>query len=87
MTARIRSVGPQVDRVAGQNVRRLRESLGWSRNDLAFQVRLVTGVDLSVAVIGAMEDPDRDRRITLGEADVLARTFKVPLEALTREIR
>ena len=87
MTARIRSIGPEMDLIVGQNVARLRDELDWSRQELCIQVRLRTGKDLSVATIGAMEDPDRERRISSGEMVVLAQTFGVPMEELTREIK
>lgn len=86
MTARIRSIGPETELLAGENVRKIREALGWTRSDLSFQVRLQTGYDLSVATIRSIEVPDRDRRLTLSEAVILARTLEVPVDALTKEI-
>ena len=86
MTARVRSIGPDVDLIFGQNMVRLRDKLGWSRQELCIQVRLRTGEDLSVATILAMEDPKRERRISIGEAKAIAKTFGVTVDSLCREI-
>jgi hypothetical protein len=86
MTARVRSIGPETDILVGLNVARLRDELGWDRPELSIQVRLRTGQKLSAATITTMEDPNKDRRISIGEMVVLAETFRVPLEELTREI-
>ena len=87
MTARVRSIGPEVDLIFGQNMVRLRDKLGWSRQELCIQVRLRTGEDLSVATILAMEDPKRERRVSIGEASTLAKTFEVPIEVMAKEIK
>lgn len=85
MTARIRSIGPEVDLTVGENVKRIRLAHGWGTDDLHFEMRLKYGEALSVATIRAIEDPNRDRRVTAGELVVLAGTLGVPLETLTRE--
>ena len=85
MTARIRSIGPEVDLAVGENVRRLRKARGWSTDDLHFEMRLLYGEALSVATIRTIEDPNRERLVTAGELVVLAGTLGVPLEMLTKE--
>ena len=68
MTARVRSIGPEIDIIFGQNMARLRDELDWSPLELGKQIWLRTGEDLSVATILAMEDPKRERRVSIGEA-------------------
>jgi hypothetical protein len=86
MTARVRSIGPEVDLIFGQNMARLRDELGWSPQELSKQIWLRAGEDLSVATILAMEDPKRERRISIGEAKAIAKTFGVTVDSLCREI-
>ena len=87
MTARVRSIGPEVDIIFGENMVRLRDELGWSRQELCIQIWLRTGEDLSVATILAIEDPRKERRVSIGEAAAIAKTFQVPIEVMTKEIK
>lgn len=87
MTARIRSVGPEVDLIVGENVRKLRDVRGWSRGDLHDNMFLAYGKALSVATIGTIEDPNLERRVTAGELVLLAGTLGVPMDVLTKEIK
>ena len=87
MTARVRSIGPEIDIIFGQNMARLRDELDWSPLELGKQIWLRTGEDLSVATILAIEDPKRERRVSIGEAAAIAKTFEVPIDVMTKEIK
>ena len=84
---RVRSVGPETDLQAGLTIRRLREARGWSLQDLSFGIWDITGEEISVAVLRMMEDEGRDRRITLGEAKVIAATLGVTIDTLVKGMR
>ena len=86
MTARIRSVGPEVDLIVGENVKKLRDARGWSRGNLHDNMFLIYGEALSVATIGSIET-GQGRRVTAGELVLLAGTLGVPMDVLTKEIK
>ena len=87
MTARVRSIGPEIDIIFGQNMARLRDELDWSPLELGKQIWLRTGEDLSVATILTIEDP---RTGTPGQhrgGEAIAKTFEVPIDVMTKEIK
>lgn len=83
---RVRSVGPEIEILAGENIRLVREALGWTLDDLSFEIRDRTGKVLTVAVLRAIEDPEDDRRLVLGEAVVIAKALEVTVDSLAKEM-
>lgn len=81
-STRARETLPNEDQLFARNLRRLRESLGWSQAELADRLRNAGLLQMHATTVSRIEKGERIVR--LGEGAQIARVLRTDISAMTR---
>lgn len=90
MPSRTRAIGPEISELVADNIRTIRETLGWSRPEMSRRLA-VLGYSMSPKVLENLElgiadhGETRTRLVSADEAWAISQVLEVPVQDLFKE--